>query len=477
MAGTIGIGELLKDRYRLERTLGHGGMAAVWLGHDEVLERPVAVKVLSDTIASDPGFVARFRREAQTAAGLSHPNLVGVYDFSEEGERPYLVMQFVPGESLAERLERGGGVDRDKLARELLDAVAHIHQVGILHRDIKPGNIVIEPDGTAKLIDFGIALPRDATSLTSTGLVLGTERYAAPEVMEGEPATERSDLYSCGLVLRACEGQCSRALGVLVEAMTSKDPGGRPLSARHALERLEQPQVEVEEPTQVIDAAPTRRTERVPRTDQRMPPPPAPSHARAASGGSRRTAIAAVLGLLAVLAVIAVVALGGGDDPGGNGGERAAQAENRKGADGARAGGGAAEEAGQPTASAAEEEPTEAPEPAESSATPEEVEAASAPEPEGSDPAQAAALNEEGFALIQAGEYEAAVPVLEEAVASFPAGTEDLSYAYALFNLGNALRLGGRPEEAIPVLERRLEIPNQEGKVREELEAAEAEAG
>ena len=479
MPGTIGIGELLKDRYRLERTLGRGGMAAVWLGHDEVLERPVAVKVLSDTIASDPGFVARFRREAQTAAGLSHPNLVGVYDFSEEGERPYLVMQFVPGESLAARLERGREVDCEKLARELLDAVAHIHEVGILHRDIKPGNIVIEPDSTAKLIDFGIALPRDATALTSTGLVLGTERFAAPEVMEGEPATERSDLYSCGLVLRSCEGRCSRALGALIEAMTSKDPRGRPLSARQALERLEQPQVEVEEPTQVFDAAPARRTERLPQSSQGAPPPPPPSPQRGA-GGSRRTAVAAILGLLAVLVVIAAVALGGGDDPGGNGGERAAQAENRNGeqGQGAAAAGGADEEAGRPTASAEDGEPAESPQPAESSAAPEEEgEAASAPEPEGTDPAQGAALNEEGFALVQAGEYEAAVPVLEEAVASFPAGTEDVSYAYALFNLGNALRLSGRPDEAIPVLERRLEIPNQEGRVREELEAAEAEAG
>src|SRR6187551_2195305 len=122
MPGAISSGGWLKDRYRLERTLGHGGMAAVWLGEDEVLERPVAVKVLSDTIAGDPGFVARFRREAQTAAGLSHPNLVGVYDFSEEGERPYLVMQFVPGENLAARLERGVEVDRERLARELLEA-------------------------------------------------------------------------------------------------------------------------------------------------------------------------------------------------------------------------------------------------------------------------------------------------------------------------------------------------------------------
>jgi eukaryotic-like serine/threonine-protein kinase len=460
--GTIGIGELLKDRYRLERMLGRGGMAAVWLGHDEVLERPVAVKVLSDTIASDPGFVARFRREARTAAGLSHPNLVGVYDFSEEGERPYLVMQFVPGESLAARLERGKGVDCEKLARELLDAVAHIHEVGILHRDIKPGNIIIEPDGTAKLIDFGIALPRDATSLTSTGLVLGTERYAAPEVMEGQPATERSDLYSCGLVLQSCEGQCSRTLQFLIGEMTSKDPRDRPLSARHALERLERREAPVEEPTAVL-ATPPPPSPPVP------PSPPTPSQERdGSSGGGRRTAIVAALGLLAVLGVVAAIALSGGGS--GEGGQRTAQAENQKAENAQKAAPAKEAEPEQPA------EEAESAEPVESAAAPEESEA-QAPEPEGTDPALGASLNEEGFALIQAGEPEAAVPVLEEAVASFPEGSEDLNYAYALFNLGNALRLSGRPEEAIPVLERRLEIPNQEGKVREELEAAEAEVG
>src|SRR5690242_8475467 len=235
MPGRIGIGELLKDRYRLERMLGRGGMAAVWLGHDEVLDRPVAVKVLADTIAGDPGFVARFRREAHTAAGLSHPNLADVYDFSEEGERPYLVMQFVPGENLAERLERGSGVDCERLARELLEALAHIHAAGILHRDVKPANVIVEPEGTAKLIDFGIALPPDATALTSTGLVLGTERYAAPEVMEGHQASERSDLYSCGVVLRTCESGASPAALSLVDWMTRKDPRDRPGSAEQAL--------------------------------------------------------------------------------------------------------------------------------------------------------------------------------------------------------------------------------------------------
>jgi len=441
--GTIGIGKLLKDRYRLERMLGRGGMAAVWLGHDEVLERPVAVKVLSDTIASDPGFVARFRREAQTAAGLSHPNLVGVYDFSEEGERPYLVMQFVPGENLAVRLERGKGVDCDRLARELLGALAHIHAVGILHRDVKPANIVVEPGGTAKLIDFGIALPRDATALTSTGLVLGTERYAAPEVMEGKPATERSDIYSLGVVLRGCEGRSS-TLRAVVEWMASRDPHARPASARQALARLERggPTM-VGQPTRVFEPTFTR-------------PPDEPPPAALGSRRGRWGAAAALVAFAVAVGAIALVAFGSGDEPSSGRGPQAKEAKE------ANAGGSQASPAAAPAG-----------EPAEST----EPEAGEVPASGGTDPALGAALNEEGFALVQAGEYEAAVPVLEEAVAAFPQGSEDLEYAYALFNLGNALRLSGRPQEAIPVLERRLQIPNQTATVREELEAAEAEAG
>lgn len=453
MAGAISPGELLKDRYRLERTLGRGGMAAVWLGHDEVLERPVAVKVLSDTIASDPDFVARFRREAQTAAGLSHPNLVGVYDFSEEGERPYLVMQFVPGENLAARLERGEEVDCDKLARELLEAVAHIHAAGILHRDIKPGNIVIEPDGTGKLIDFGIAQPRDATSLTRTGLILGTERYAAPEVMEGAPAGERSDLYSCGVVLRSCQGQCSHALGAVVEWLTSRDPGSRPASARQALARLERPEG-LSEPTRAFEPSFTE-------------PPPQP-YKRKSSRHGRWGAAAALVGFLLALAAIALVALNGGDDQATKN-ARTAQAKQAKGERSQAAAGGASGEATSPESSEPSEETRES--------SPPESEPTAAPASEGTDPELGASLNEQGFELIQAGEYEAAVPVLEEAVSAFPEGSEDVNYAYALFNLGNALRLSGRPEEAIPVLEQRLEIPNQTSTVEEELEAARAEAG
>lgn len=442
---TIGTGELLKDRYRLERTLGRGGMAAVWLGHDEVLDRPVAVKVLADTIASDPGFVRRFRREATTAAALSHPGLAGVYDFSEEGERPYLVMQLVPGETLAARLERGEAVDRGRLARELLEALDHIHRAGILHRDVKPGNVILEPDGRAKLIDFGIAQPLDATALTRTGLVLGTERYAAPEVMEGRAASERSDLYSLGVVLRSCPGTGPPDLDDLVAWLTATDPRERPASARQALARLERAAREPEEPTRAYEPVPALRP----------PPPPArPSH----SPGPRRGALVALLGFAAAAIVVVLVVLGGGDERGSPGPKaaKARSAEKRGGSDGR-----AQKTASPAAAQAPETEPEPKPEPA----------------PEGNDPEGAAALNQQGYELIQAGEYEAAVPVLEEAVAAFPEGTEELDYAYALFNLGNALRLSGRPEEAIPVLEERLTIPNQTGTVEEELAAARAEAG
>jgi eukaryotic-like serine/threonine-protein kinase len=453
VAGAIASGVRLKDRYWLEHTLGRGGMAAVWLGHDEVLDRAVAVKVLSDTISSDPGFKARFRREAKTAAGLSHPNLVGVYDFSDQGERPYLVMEFVPGEDLASLLARGEPFDCDQLARELLDAVAHIHEAGILHRDIKPANLIVEPSGTAKLIDFGIALPRDATALTRTGLVLGTERYAAPEVMEGRVATERSDLYSCGVVLRSCKGRRSRALATLVGAMTSRDPRCRPLSAAHALEELEQPSVAVGQPTEVFEPSYTQRTERLPQTG----PAALPAYADRDSVSRRRKFTAAILGLLAAAAIVALIALSGSDGPEGSAGQRASNDNSSAGTAG--------------EASAAAEPGRSAPEDSAKKET------APTPEPSGTDAAGGAALNEQGFALIGAGEYEAAVPVLEEAVRSFPEGTDDLDYAYALFNLGNALRLSGRPDDAIPVLERRLEIPNQEGEVRKELEAAYAETG
>jgi eukaryotic-like serine/threonine-protein kinase len=457
----IDAGTLLKDRYRLEQLLGRGGMASVWLAADEVLERPVAIKILSDTIASDPEFVARFRREARVAAGLSHPNLIGIYDYAADSERPYLVMEYIEGETLAERISRRAPTDCRELARELLGALAHIHAAGIVHRDVKPQNILIDAEGRAKLIDFGIALPADATSLTRTGQFLGTARFIAPEVAHGGPATERSDLYSCGIVLRDCcrEGGTD-PLGDLVESLSAERPESRPVSAAAglaALERLSSPErfAVVDEPTVPYEVQPAPVPEDLePGSDRRD---------RGSRPWGRAVAVVALIGVALVVALV----VGGGDDSGdgGRGTQKAAQQPTDRGAGRSAV---AADDGG------ATEEPPAAEEPEAESE--EDGSSESVPAPAGSDPELGSALNEEGFQLINDGRYEEAVPVLEEAVRAFPPQTEDVDYGYALFNLGNALRLSGRPEEAIPVLERRLEIPNQTEAVSAELAMAREEA-
>ena len=218
-------------------------MASVWLARDETLHREVAIKLMADTLADDERWLARFKREARAAAGLSHPHIVKVFDFGLEEHRPYLVMAHVPGGSLRDRLQDGGEPpDVERLARELLGALAHVHAAGIVHRDVKPGNILLDEHGSAQLTDFGIARPQDATAMTQTGMVMGTIRYLAPEVAEGGPATERSDLYSAGGVIREVAGDDPPArLRELLDALTADDPERRPSSADDALARLDEP--------------------------------------------------------------------------------------------------------------------------------------------------------------------------------------------------------------------------------------------
>jgi len=171
----FGPGAVLGDRYRLERRIATGGMATVWLARDTQLDRDVAVKVLSDVLADNPSYTARFRREARVAARLSDPNLVRIFDYSGETERPYIVMEHIPGGTLADQIaaDKAGEVDPDRLARELLGALAAIHAAGVVHRDVKPSNVLLDGAGRAHLTDFGIAQPEDATQLTGTGEVIG----------------------------------------------------------------------------------------------------------------------------------------------------------------------------------------------------------------------------------------------------------------------------------------------------------------
>jgi serine/threonine protein kinase len=190
-------------RYRIERSLGHGGMATVHLARDEELGREVAIKRLSEALSGDEIFRERFMREARTAAGLSHPNIVGVFDVGEEDGVPYIVMECVDGRTLAELLVESGPLDPDRAVDLILQACAgleHAHAAGLVHRDIKPQNLLVRDDDTLKIVDFGIARPVDGTQLTLAGTILGTAAYLAPEQALGERVTAAADLYSLGAV-------------------------------------------------------------------------------------------------------------------------------------------------------------------------------------------------------------------------------------------------------------------------------------
>ncbi len=198
---------VIAGRYRLERRVGEGGMAEVYLAHDELLDRPVAVKVLRQALAQDRVLRERFVREAQAAARLEHPHIVGVYDLGEWGGRPFLVMEWVDGPSLATLIRERGPLPVPlacELGAQIASALAYAHGRGLIHRDVKPHNILLKADGDrweAKLADFGLAKVLSATSLTLTQEVFGTPQYVAPEVVRGERVTPAADLYSLGVVL------------------------------------------------------------------------------------------------------------------------------------------------------------------------------------------------------------------------------------------------------------------------------------
>ncbi|MBW3612954.1 MAG: serine/threonine protein kinase, partial [Chloroflexi bacterium] len=194
------------NRYRLIERLASGGSAEVWRAHDERLNRPVAIKRLHAHLLPDVASRRRLAAEARAAAALSHPAVVGVYDVDIGGESPVLVMELVEGESLADRLAREGRLepaDAARIGAELGDALFHAHQQGVIHRDVKPGNVLIGRDGRVRLVDFGIAhsLAASAERLTRTGTVVGTLRSMAPEQLAAGPITPRTDLYGLGAVL------------------------------------------------------------------------------------------------------------------------------------------------------------------------------------------------------------------------------------------------------------------------------------
>ena len=258
---------VMAGRYRLEERIAAGGVGEVWRGHDTVLDRAVAVKLLQPAYTQHPEALVRFRAEARHAAGVSHPGIAQVYDYGE-ADRPFLVMELVNGPSLATVLV-GGPLD----ARTVMDIVAQTatalqaaHAAGLVHRDIKPANLLLGPGGQVKITDFGIAYAAGSAPLTRTGTLIGTPAYLAPERVAGMPASPASDLYSLGIVCHECltgerlftgtpveialaheHGQLPplpphvpAQVVALAASLTAKDPAARPASAAEAAHRAAQ---------------------------------------------------------------------------------------------------------------------------------------------------------------------------------------------------------------------------------------------
>jgi serine/threonine-protein kinase len=201
---TTPVGTLLSDRYRLEARIGHGGMSTVYRAFDTVLERPVAIKLMHREIARDGDQLERFRREARSVAQLNHQHIVTVIDAGEDDGTPYIVLEYVEGETLKDRIRRFGRlpiVEAIAYAIEIARALGCAHERGIVHRDIKPQNVLVDLEGSAKVTDFGIARSLAEEGLTADGRVLGTTDYVSPEQALGHAVTGQSDLYSLGIVL------------------------------------------------------------------------------------------------------------------------------------------------------------------------------------------------------------------------------------------------------------------------------------
>jgi serine/threonine protein kinase len=505
-------GTVLDGRYRVLRHLGSGGMASVLLCRDGRLDRLVAVKRLH---ADQPHDIERrFAREAKVGASLNHPNLVSVFDTATDDEGVLIVMEYVEGEALSQALRRGPLAPErvGRVASELGQALDHAHRHGVVHRDVKPGNVLLRDDGVTKLGDLGIASADDHMQITRTGILLGTVSYMAPEQLEGRPAGPAADVYALAAVcFEALTGERARsgrspaeiahkvatepppdlrerwadappaAAALLARAMAG-DPGRRPATAGELGHGLRGALGEGGRRT-----AATRRLD--PTTAPRRPASaePADGHASPSTFGapasrrrndrSRLPALGLVAALIAVAVATIAIVLGSGGDDGSpsqqDGGQRAdrPQASEPK-RDQPEQGAGSEPAAPQAEQPAPEQQAPAAPAPAPAEDQPEVAE-----QPAGSGLSEGARLNDEGFQLMSEGRYDEAIPILQRAVNSFQPGTTDLNYAYALFNLGQSLRLAGRPDEAIPILEQRLQIPNQNGTVQRELELARRAAG
>jgi serine/threonine protein kinase len=344
------LGMLLAGRYRLDRPIGAGGMGQVWAAHDTVLGRDVAIKAQKFDLDRDRTAFDRFQREAQSAAGLQHPNVVTIFDSGTEGETAFLVMELLPGPNLETYLaERGPLLERQvvALAAQVASGLASAHRAGVVHRDIKPANLVFDARGTLKIVDFGIArlAQTAAARLTATNTVIGSAPYLSPEQIEGRPADERSDLYALGCVMMTMltgrppfEAEhplavmhqhvsvppphigdrrpgIAPALEALVGEMLNKPPQARPASAQEVCDRL----------THLELGSPVERPESwavttvMAQSTRPLPAPTAHITTRVTRDRLRAGRTPWILGALAVVAVAALamiaIATTAGDPP------------------------------------------------------------------------------------------------------------------------------------------------------------------
>ena len=322
-------------RYELVRPLGHGAMATVDVAHDMELDRPVALKRLAENLARDEALERRFLREARLAARLAHPNVVRVFDVGENDGRPFIAMEYVEGETLAELIGRRGRLPPAEAARlgtQMCAGLAAAHAAGLVHRDVKPQNLLLGADGVLKLGDFGIAAGHEGTRLTLDGTVLGTAGYLAPEQARGEQVTAAADIYAVGAVLyELLTGEPSRTVGSLAELAANDgfrppDLGSRAPQAPPELVAAVTACLSVRPEDRPPTAAALARL-LAPLTSEAdtlaLPPDPAqrateilarPEGPRSRWAG-RRVAAIAVLVAAAVAGLVAAVALSGG---GGN---------------------------------------------------------------------------------------------------------------------------------------------------------------
>lgn len=233
-------GQKINDRYEIIKTIGEGGMANVYLASDTILDRKVAIKVLRGDLSQDEKFIRRFKREALSVSNLSHPNIVEVYDVGEEDGNYYIVMEYIDGKTLKQLLQKRGALTLNEvidIMSQLTDGLAHAHEAYIIHRDIKPQNIMIEDNGVVKITDFGIAMALNSTQLTQTNSVMGSVHYLPPEQANGKGSTVKSDIYSLGILMYE----------LLIGSVPYKGENAVEIALKHMKEKL--PSIRKQNPT------------------------------------------------------------------------------------------------------------------------------------------------------------------------------------------------------------------------------------